>query len=100
MKITEYESIIKNMNISNPHEVINAIKTFIENPELIDEQKLFGIGYLLNKNKEEYINKLKIKVTNQASIIHDLQNHIEHYKKVEEKEVLRKKIVVVKRKPA
>lgn len=100
MKITEYETIVKSVDTSNPQEIINAIKNFIENPEMLAEQKLFGIGYLLNKNKEEYINNLRSKITNQASIIHNLQNQIAHYKNAEEKEILRKKVIVIKRKPA
>lgn len=103
-KIT-YTNLIKAINPAEPKDVVDKIKGFLAHRELDPEQILYGLGLILDKNKEAYITSLK---QNLAEMKHQLNEVVnennkfrERLNKVEARKAqypLKKRIVVVKHK--
>lgn len=58
LKTVEYDSM-------DADDVVRVIQEALNHNEFNSEQKLFVLGYILNKNKEEYIMTLKKRLNNQ-----------------------------------
>lgn len=58
--MTIYEEKTNATDITNPESVVNTIREYLDS-DLSNEQKLYGIGVLLMKNKEHYITELRTK---------------------------------------
>lgn len=100
----DYNGFIHSVDYSNPHDVVQKIKDFMDHKELADEQLLFGIGLLLNRNKEIYISNLKNEnqiLKGQAKSILDenniLRGKVNKLDSKKSENPLKKRVIVVKK---
>lgn len=100
-----YSFLYRSINADNPKEVIDRIKILLAHRELAPEQILFGLGLILDKNKEAYITSLK---QDFAEMKHQLNAAVnennkfrERLNKAEKNKAqypLKKKVVIVRNK--
>lgn len=59
MKKINYTELLK-FRWYEPNDIVEEFKNVLNDEEYSPEQKLFILGFLLNKNKENYIQQLKL----------------------------------------
>ena len=100
-----YANLINSINPADPKDVVNKIKGFLTHRELAPEQILFGLGLILDKNKEAYITMLKqdlVEMKHQLNAAVNENNKFrERLNKAEKNKAqypLKKKVVIVRNK--
>lgn len=88
----EYIKRAMALNADDPEEIVKGLQNFLNDNTLSPEQKLYAFGYLVNKNKEYYILDLKEQIKKAHLEIQQLK-----FPK-KEKELPKKKVVIVKKK--
>ena len=92
--VAEYLKKAKEVDPADPPYVLHVVKEYCLDETLSVEQRLFAIGYLINRNKEDYLSSLRTKTINQKKFIDVLQKEIKTLKEGTQK----KKVVVVRKK--
>ena len=100
-----YTSLYRSVNTDDPKEVVKRIKTFLTHGELAPEQILFGLGLILDKNKESYITVLKQDLAEMKhqlkEVVNENNKFRERLNKAEKNKAqypLKKKVVIVRNK--
>ncbi len=88
----EYLKKIDTVPLDDLDAIIQTLKDYLDDESLLKEQRLFAVGCLLNKNKEQYIHTLKQKITNQKNAIKKIEKELEQLKQP------KKKVYIVKKK--
>lgn len=91
-----YQDKMKETDLSDPQSVIDSIRYWIDS-EYSNEQKLYGIGYLLNSNKEQYIAKLRIAKESAEREREKLKSEVKKLSEPKVEVKPKKKVVVIKR---
>lgn len=84
---------LTNVDVTDPDAVAEAIKNICEKDDMVSEQKLFAIGLIIQKNKENYISRLKSEISELKKKIENLKSDMQP-KTSEPK----KKVVIVRKK--
>ena len=102
-----YTSLYRSVNTDDPKEVVKRIKIFLTHVELAPEQILFGLGLILDKNKEAYITVLKqdlVEMKHQLNAAvnenNEFRKRLNKAEKNKAQYPLKKKVVVVRSKVA
>ena len=100
-----YAHLINSVDMTNPKDVVDKIKGFLAHRELDPEQILFGLGLILDKNKEAYITSLKqdlVEMKHQLNEVVNENNKLrERLNKAEARKAqfpLKKRVIVIKNK--
>lgn len=103
-KVT-YTTLSSRVNIADPHDVVKKIKGFLTHRELAPEQILYGLGLILDKNKEAYITTLKKDLTEMKHQLNaavkennEFRKRLNKAEKNKAQYPLKKKVVVVRSK--
>ena len=111
-KASKY-NVFKNVDPSDPNDVISNIKLAVETKELnTPEERLYAIGWILDRNRMQYINDLKKKIAEKSNAVNKHEQKIktleEQLNKLVENKLnapsekpvhAPKKVVIVRRKP-
>ena len=87
----EYLKKIETVQFDDLDMVLQTIRDYLDDESLSKEQKLYALGYLINKNKEQYIITLKQKIEHQKI-------EIKRTNKLEQLKQQKKKVFVVRKK--
>ena len=93
-----YMDRAKGLDYSDPAAVADMCKSFLDDESLDVAQRLFAVGFVLNKNKEQYIQGLKSDNKQYKNTITQLQNKIRELKKLVPEGAPKKKVVIIKKK--
>jgi len=95
-----YQDLLKEVDYTNPEDVVKCGLSFLQNDELVNEQKLYALGLLLNKNKEHYISGLRTRMEARCKDLDQLKSENAALKKQllqqpkEVKEEPKKRVVI------
>lgn len=97
-----YKDLLKDVDYTNPEDVVKCGLSILQDNEMANEQKLYALGLLINKNKEQYINEIKNRLIKRCEELDQLKSENAALKKKvtssQSSEPKKKVVIKVKRK--